>query len=228
MIASGALLLAPAVAAVSGVSMTSVGSFGTDALNAFTPANADPKMTAAIASSKHGLAMRGLSFTPRAGLDTSSRAITVAVHARPLDLSGNLQPAKTQQGEMVSSRAPLAIAPVRYSLGSSIGWKSFAEPSRVAEVDRAMAAKPKDKPGTTKPSRWNGALEVDSVPAVSSTPKGLDRSKNVELDVSGSYSITRNLDVKAGVKYKADRDRFELPENEKDSQAVYVGTAFRF
>lgn len=71
-------------------------------------------------------------------------------------------------------------------------------------------------------------MEVESAPDVAHVTKGLERSKNVELDVSGSYSITRNLDVKAGVRYKADRDRVELLENQKDSQAVYVGTAFRF
>ena len=49
------------------------------------------------------------------------------------------------------------------------------------------------------------------------------------LDVGGSYSVTRNLDVTAGVRYKSDRDRLErLRDDRRDSQALYVGTAFRF
>ena len=50
------------------------------------------------------------------------------------------------------------------------------------------------------------------------------------IDVGGSYSLSRNLDVTAGVRYKSqDRDRLApLPDAQRDSQAVYVGTAFRF
>lgn len=216
MIASGTLLLAPAVAAVSGVSLSPTKSVSADGLNTFTPANADPKLAETVANAKHSLGVPGLTFTPRAGLDTTSKAVTVAVHARPLDLSGNLRPAKGQKAELVSSHAPLAIAPVSYSLGSSVGWKGFAAPDRVAEVDRSMATAPKEKPSvkpSAKPSRWNGVMQVDAVPDISRQPKAMDRTKNVELDVSGSYSITRNIDVKAGVRYKADRDRIELPQN---------------
>jgi hypothetical protein len=47
--------------------------------------------------------------------------------------------------------------------------------------------------------------------------------------VGGSYSLTRNFDVTAGVRYKTERDRLErLKDDRLDSQAVYVGTAFRF
>ncbi len=48
------------------------------------------------------------------------------------------------------------------------------------------------------------------------------------VDVVSSYRLTKNLDVTAGVRYKAD-DRFQpLTDARRDSQAVYVGTAFRF
>jgi hypothetical protein len=50
------------------------------------------------------------------------------------------------------------------------------------------------------------------------------------VDVGGSYSLSKNVDVTAGVRYKAqDRDRLApLPENQRDGQAVYVGTAVKF
>src|SRR3546814_13819214 len=51
---------------------------------------------------------------------------------------------------------------------------------------------------------------------------------NPSVDVVSSYRVTRNLDVTAGVRYKAD-DRLEpLTDARRDSQAVYVGTQFRF
>ncbi len=48
------------------------------------------------------------------------------------------------------------------------------------------------------------------------------------VDVVSSYRLTKNIDVTAGVRYKSD-DRVEpLTDTRRDSQAVYVGTAFRF
>lgn len=231
LIASGGLLLAPAVAAVSGVTLNTNSVMSVHNLNRFTQANPNPQLAPPLTGKTNRVDLRGLTLPPRIGSESVSKAITVAVHERPLDISRNLRVVKVERAAVVSpSRAPLAVTPLRYSLGSSVGWKGFAMPARMAEVDRVMAPKPKDRAGTApvKPSRWNGAMEVESAPDVAHVTKGLERSKNVELDVSGSYSITRNLDVKAGVRYKADRDRVELLENQKDSQAVYVGTAFRF
>ena len=49
------------------------------------------------------------------------------------------------------------------------------------------------------------------------------------VDVGGSFRLTRNLDVTAGVRYQQERDLRALPELDKqDSQAVYIGTQFRF
>jgi hypothetical protein len=49
------------------------------------------------------------------------------------------------------------------------------------------------------------------------------------VDVGGSYALTRRLSVTGGVRYKVERDRISaLSDNRIDSQAVYVGTAFKF
>ena len=48
------------------------------------------------------------------------------------------------------------------------------------------------------------------------------------VDVVSSYRLTKNIDVTAGVRYRSD-DRVEpLTDSRRDSQAVYIGTAFRF
>ena len=51
-----------------------------------------------------------------------------------------------------------------------------------------------------------------------------------QLDVGGAYSIGRNVDLTAGARYRIARDRLEPLQRDyrRDSQAVYVGTAFRF
>jgi hypothetical protein len=51
---------------------------------------------------------------------------------------------------------------------------------------------------------------------------------NYAVDVGGSYSLTRRLSVTGGVRYKVERDRQALADDRIDSQAVYVGTAFKF
>jgi hypothetical protein len=49
------------------------------------------------------------------------------------------------------------------------------------------------------------------------------------VDLGGAYRVTRNLDVTAGVRLSQDRDRLApLTDSVQDSQAVYVGTQFRF
>jgi len=49
------------------------------------------------------------------------------------------------------------------------------------------------------------------------------------FDLGGAVRVTRNLNVTAGVRYSQERDRIApLTDGEQDSQAVYLGTQFRF
>ena len=50
------------------------------------------------------------------------------------------------------------------------------------------------------------------------------------LDVGGAYRVARHIDVTAGARYRISRDRLDPTgaEARRDSQAVYIGTAFRF
>ena len=57
----------------------------------------------------------------------------------------------------------------------------------------------------------------------------LRRGDTYSLDVGGSYSLTRHVAVTGGVRYNIERDRLStLQDNRRDSQAVYIGTAFKF
>src|SRR6185369_3545788 len=57
----------------------------------------------------------------------------------------------------------------------------------------------------------------------------LRRGDNVSLDAGASYSLSRRIAVTGGVRYNIERDRLPaLQDQRRDSQAVYVGTAFRF
>ena len=48
------------------------------------------------------------------------------------------------------------------------------------------------------------------------------------VDVGGAYSLSRRVAVTGGVRYRIDEDRLRAADSRRDSQAVYVGTAFKF
>ena len=61
------------------------------------------------------------------------------------------------------------------------------------------------------------------------SPQLNDTGYQVGGELDASYRLSRNLDVTAGVRYSQDRERLmPLTDGKQDSQAVYVGTQFRF
>ena len=192
----------------------------------FTPAAADPKLAAIFV--RGGLNNVGFRFTPVVA--GKNRAVTVAVRslggARPL-AADRLGP-QTVTGAVPS----VGIQPVSYSLGAGVGWKRFAPVIDVAKVETGFVAAARDRadvgitPGTRK---WNTRLQVAAERPIGQSPRTLTGTESYSLDVGGSYRLTRNLDVTAGVRVRSERDRLQkVEDNRRDSQAVYVGTAFRF
>jgi hypothetical protein len=52
---------------------------------------------------------------------------------------------------------------------------------------------------------------------------------DVSLDVGAAYNLNRRIALTGGVRYRVDQDRAAtLADQRRDSQAVYVGTAFKF
>jgi hypothetical protein len=77
--------------------------------------------------------------------------------------------------------------------------------------------------------RWTTRVQLAAERPVGTAPRLVDSSESVALDVGGSYSLTRNFALTAGVRYKSEREKFESrSDTRRDSQAVYLGTAFRF
>lgn len=189
---------------------------------AFTPAAADPRLAALFARS--GLADDGFRFTP-AQTRTGGRAITVAVRART---------SRTTESQRIATALPpaLGLAPIAYNLGVAVGWKRFAVSGDVRRVDAGV------QPGSREAfdlglsytgNRFGARVKAAADRPLEGTPKMIEDVPTYSVDVGGSYSLTRNLDVTAGVRYRSDRERLaRLADDRRDSQAVYVGTAFRF
>ena len=79
-------------------------------------------------------------------------------------------------------------------------------------------------------SRFAARLAVEEETKTGAVSRTIDSRSDQTVDLGGSYRLTRNLDVTAGVRYEQERDRLAplADPAKQDSQAVYVGTQFRF
>lgn len=196
-------------------------------IGSFTPAAADPRLAAVFA--KSGLDASDLRFTPAETRRDGNRAVTVAVRAR------SSRTAFTAQQFGAGATTPsVSLAPIAYNLGVSVGWKRFALSGDVARVDLAGLPGSRESVdvGVSYTGRkFSGRVKALSDRPLAGAPKLVEEAPTYGVDVGGSYSLSRNIDVTAGVRYKAiERDRLQRlkDDDRRDSQAVYIGTAFRF
>ncbi len=219
------LLLAPAFAATTqNQGETKVRAGPSLRVGGFTPAVADPRLAAELA--RRGLPSGSFRFTPTTGSRDKSKDVKVAVRARA---STTAEAVRDIGGAPASVTA---ITPTAYNLGVSVGWKRFAISGDIAKVEGGVL------PGGSEAAevgvsytgkKFAGRVMVGAQRTQGLATRILSPEESYSLDVGGSYSITQNLDVTGGVRYKIERDRLEpLADERRDSQAVYVGTAFRF
>ena len=192
----------------------------------FTPASADPKLAALIAQS--GLDVTPFRFTPADSRHANRRGPTLEVQAR--SVKPGVQTARAA-GEAGAS--PIGVAPISYNMGASVAWKRFSLAGDVGKVDFAGAPgsrKTMDVGVTYTGHRAAARLQAHTDRPIEGESRLISDMPSYSVDVGGSYSLTRNIDVTAGVRYKSqERDRLTRLSNDRlDSQAVYVGTAFRF
>ena len=221
-----ALLLAPAIAAPSQPQKVRKAkpSFSFTA-GSFTPAVADPRLAAEFA--RRGIQPGGFRFTPSTGTSDKSKAIRVAVRARALT------PARAVRESAETSASPItAVTPTAYNLGAAVGWKRFALSGDVVKVQGGPIPGGREaaEVGVSYTGKkFTGRVDVAAERTDENTPKVIGRENSYSVGVGGSYRLTRNLDVTGGVRYKIQRDRLEpVADERRDSQAVYIGTAFRF
>lgn len=237
--AAGSLALSPAIAAVLGaispqgkamqqVSLEMIGSIGS-----FTPVTNDGKLAAAYAKAARESQSRGFRFTPASG-SVNGRSLTILVRTPGSPLSG-----ADRNGERVLPN--LGVAPVAYSLGATKGLERFSAGTRLdpAIPDPVIETKLAEPvPSYTlrpKKDRFSANIQLEDREATAASPaedspQTLGSEKSYAVDLSSSYSLTRNLNVQAGVRYKGPSNRLAptLTDQARDSQAVYVGTTFKF
>ena len=192
---------------------------------AFTPAVADPKLAAAFAG--RGVVGGQFRFTPSSA-GTRSGKVQVAVRARAAAPSTTRRTAPE-----VSPTVLTALAPTAYNLGVAVGWKSFALTGDVAKIDGGLVPISRESAEVglsySPAPRFTGSVKVAAERSDSRGLQLIPGERAYSVDVGGSFSIARNLDLTGGVRYKIQHDRMQsLADERRDSQAVYIGTAFRF
>lgn len=217
-----------------------------ESLLAFTPAAADPRL-AEIVAQRSGLAGM-MRFTPAGAADApTARAVTVVVRVDQRTADA-LSAGSSLGGTRDDVRsAELRLAPTQYNLGIARGYSTFAQAPATAASSRQSIAAPglsrnlssaripdlsTFAPRTSsreEPSRFAAGVETDGARTADGVTIPGETVSDQMLDVAGSYSLTRNLNITAGVRYEQERDLIPGADLEKqDSQAVYIGTRFKF
>ena len=75
--------------------------------------------------------------------------------------------------------------------------------------------------------RFTGRVAVGADRGDGRALPALRKGDNYSLDVGGSYSLSKRIALTGGVRYEIDKVP-ALKDDRRDSQAVYVGTAFKF
>jgi hypothetical protein len=194
-------------------------------LGLFTPAETDPRLSALLARS--GISSSGMRFTPASASVRLNRSFTVAVRARTTGSAVG-----GDRSALVAAPAT-SIAPIAYNLGVAVGWKRFALSGDVEKVDLGTLGGREvvDVGVSYSIKKFTTRVAIGTDHPTPNTPKALAGDTGVSVGMSGSYSLTRNIDLTAGVRYRASGgDRLEpvTTDNRRDSQAVYIGTAFKF
>jgi hypothetical protein len=141
-------------------------------------------------------------------------------------------PPQTQAADAAVPTA-VALAPTTYNLGVAVGWRRFAVAGDVAKVkaaDSALGGRETAIVGVSYSlKKFTGRLAVGAERGVDHALPALRKGDNGWVDLGGSYSLSRRIALTGGVRYQIERDRMSaLQDERRDSQAVYVGTAFKF
>ena len=230
-LAVAGFMLSPAFGAASdfmrqrGEAPVSLGSLGS--ISSFTPTIKDPRLAAAYAKIVASAGRQGFRFTPTSGSLSGQRSVTVMVRA-----AGEDRVAVNRTVDAID------IKPVAFSLNGAHSWRKFALPDAVGRkaldpvpVETMVDAK-NFSLDDGKKDRFSTKMMLENrrEAGVATTVRNPSADKDYSLDLAGSYSLTRNLNVTAGVRYNNSVAGRLTPmtDERQDSQAVYLGTIFKF
>ena len=222
-LAASAIVMTPTIGlAAAGKQRPPAISSSFDKISNFTPASADPRLAALFAN--RGPSIADFKFTPAAAKGRPSQ-LRVALRARGA-------PSPSRPVDVAVASAVSGLAPAQYDLGVAVGWKRLAvagDVTKSTSFDPAIGSRETAVVGVSyNLKKFTGRVAVGGERNENRIVP-LARPDSYSLDVGGSYSISRNIALTGGVRYKVERDQIPaLADTHRDSKAVYVGTAFKF
>ena len=235
-LACGALVLAVPTAglALAGdmVPARTAASLDSLGLGVFTPASVDPALAARVADKARS---RGIRFTPASAQPiTGTRTVTVAVRVDD-DTARAISVRKAIEATPGRGLSLAGIDASKFQLGAARGYQSFARTVDLSakvnnlslpDLSQFEPSRPKAE---DKPSRLQPRIELEDREIAGRSPNTLDSIGQQTVGVGGSFRLSPNLNVTAGVRYSQERERLDpLTNSVQDSQAVYVGTQIKF
>ena len=231
LLATGSLAVSPLVVpAFAAKAFSQEPSAGPSWISMFTPAGGDSVLAQKFSAARIEPNAR-FPFTPANAGD--SRTITVAARANSRLTAGAVSIRNALASSEVGAGKGLRLSAVDYRLTASKGWQGFALPAARRAVKTPLSELGKGSfsldETARKPSKFSTNIKLDQSRELAPPARGSAASGDYKLDVGGSFSISRKIDVTAGVRYASENDRvIPLADNRKDSEAVYVGTKIRF
>lgn len=223
---AGGVVLTPAFAATATKKRPAAVSLSFDTISSFTPANADPKLAAALGG--RVLPLTDFKFTPAPAKGRASQ-VRVAIRAR------SNAPSATRLADAYGAMpsAVTALTPTSYNLGVAVGWRRFAvagDVARVKDANSALGGRETAIVGVSYSlKKFTGRVAVGADRTDGHPLPALRKGDQYSLDVGGSYSLSRRVALTGGVRYNVEKDRLSaLTDERRDSQAIYVGTAVKF
>jgi len=232
-LAALALVLSPASAAQKGAKKRALGSVTLSGvgggIGSFTPAAADPRTAALLARSGLSSAT-GFRFTPSATSE-NRRPLNIVVRSRSTAQGARSRALDTPAVSAQAVAETTTLEPIVYNLGASIGWKRFAVGGEFSRVESNLIPGRRelvDLGVSYGGKRWSTRIALNADRSVGNDT-AIDSEDSYSLDLGGSFVAARGVEVTGGLRYKTQRERLDLlSDDRRDSQAVYIGTAFRF
>jgi hypothetical protein len=211
-------------------------------LDTYTAAGVDRKLAAKfkrVNADRNAIAAsdKTFLFTP-AGINRgTSRTMTIAARTNS-PLSANAISTRN----LVRAIEPgvtnnVQLKTTDFSLKAARGWQGFKLPETVrpavkvpiADIAAAAGNFRLDDKAPVKKSRFSADVKLDKAREAAPSPRGNAAAGEYKVGLESSFSLSRRIDLTAGVRYNSDRDRVAPTVDErKDNEAVYVGTKIRF
>ena len=208
----------------------------------FTPAGVDSKLAEkfkrqSLADNSSNAVKNRFPFTPVEAKQGVRHTITIAARTDSV-LSSKAVSTRSMIAMMEPGSTPaVTLNKSDFRLTAARGWKDFKLPvsgklavkAPVTNISTAAGNFRIDGIEAVKKSRFKTDVKLDTARQAAPSPRGNAAAGEYKVGLESSFSLSRRVDLTAGVSYNSERDRVApRADDRKDSEAVYVGTKIRF